>query len=245
MKSAAEELKKIYDELDKQVQQELDQYAHSTTTFLGSISVKEYSLYQNELGYHGGTLGSTPLKAIENIQKMYELGGITPIETESLTLALLNCADSAIGGPNLRQSLENYLLGGAALVMFDEGYTQAHAFLDNMPKTIQALLPKNLNLYLLNSAYIPASFILETIHQNLKEFYQKEIDKSVGNFMNRNKVIITNNAQPPDKWDWEHLKDSFQSVTNEALAGIDIQFIFMAGMLDIFENLGAAFKVKF
>ena len=57
---------------------------------------------------------------------------INKIETETLIFALLNCADSAIGGGNLRQSLENYLLGGAALMMFDMGFAEATPYLTKM-----------------------------------------------------------------------------------------------------------------
>ena len=235
-------LEKIYDSLDKESKKKLDEYAKSTETFLGSISVKEYSLYQDTIGFHGGTLGNTSLKALENIQKMYEAGGISTIDMEALTFALLNCSSAAIGGSALRTSLENYLLGGAALMMFDEGLGEAKQYLNTMNSTVKSLLPKNLNLYQLNGAFIPASFVIETIYQNLKEFYQKEMTNYTTDFMNRNKVVISD--VPQQYAHGANIIDQFSSISNKVLAMTQIQFIFMAGMLDIFTNLAKAFDVK-
>ena len=107
---------------------------------------------------------------------MYESGGITTMDVDTLELALLNCAPEAIGGPILKKSLESYLLGGAALMVFDEGYGEAIPYLENMESEIKKLMPKNLNLYFLNQAYVPASYIIETIHANLSNFYHKEMN---------------------------------------------------------------------
>ena len=244
MKTLLKNLQEIYEKLDKDVKKQLDQYAQATHTFLGSVSVKEYSLYQNEIGFHGGTLGPTALKAMENIQNMYLKGGISTLDMSTLEFALLNCSDNAIGGSNLRTSLEQYLLGGAALMMFDEGYGEAIPYLEKMEPTIRQLMPQNLNLYQLNGAYIPASFVLETIYQNLNDFYNKEYTNCISDFKVRNKVIITNNANDKAMWYGSNIEESFQKTSENVLANINIQFIFMAGMLDIFTNLSKAFDVK-
>jgi len=100
---------------------------------VGAISVKDYTLYNDDLGYHGGSLGSggAPDGVIENITKMYELGGITPEDKDNLMFAVLNCAPSAIGS-NLKESLEQYLLGGAALIMFDEGFSFGSKYINDV-----------------------------------------------------------------------------------------------------------------
>jgi len=79
-------------------------------------------------------------------------------------------------------------------MVFDQGFGEANTYLKNMEKVIENIVPKNLNLYLLNQAYIPASFVLETIYQNLTEFYNMEFENCVDDFKEHNKVIITNNA---------------------------------------------------
>lgn len=244
MRQLLQRIQTIYNKLDSTVQKELDKYAESTDTFLGSISVKEYSLYQDSIGYHGGTLGPSALKAVENIQKMYDIGGISKLDMDNLTFALMNTSNNTIGGAPLRTSLEQYLLAGAALMMFDEGYGEAIPYLNKMEDSIRQLMPKNLNLYQLNQAYVPASFLLETIYQNLNEFYHKECQECVTNFKNRNKVVITNNANEQATWYGKDPQDMFEKTSANVLANIDIQFIFMAGMMDIFSNLTNAFKPK-
>jgi len=93
--------------------------------FLESISVKEYDLYDNEIGFHAGTLGPSNTHILNNIYNMYLSGGLTPLDVDILDFALLNCSDAAAGGIKLRKSLEMYLLGGAALMVFDEGMGNA------------------------------------------------------------------------------------------------------------------------
>jgi hypothetical protein len=159
--------------------------------------VKEYTLYNNNLGYHGGSLGSggAPEGVVKNITRMYELGGITPMDTDALLFAILNCSPSAIGS-GLKEYLESYLLGGAALIMFDEGFTASKDYLDKMKEEIGInSLPTNLNLYFLNGVYVPASYIIYNIYTNLNAFYG-HLNNDVDSIKQRNRVVITNNASP-------------------------------------------------
>ena len=93
-----------------------------------SISVKDYFIYLNEEGFHAGSLGSTATKAINNIIRMYELGGITDIDRNLLLFAVNNCTEATVGGQELYDSLTSFLLGGAALLTFDEGFTLLKKF---------------------------------------------------------------------------------------------------------------------
>lgn len=244
MSQLLDKLSEIYNKANAEIKKELDKYAQNTHNFIGSISVKEYSLYQDTLGFHGGTLGPTAMKAMENIQEMYLQGGISIIDMATLEFALLNCADAAIGGATLRGSLESYLLGGAALMMFDEGFGEAIPYLKKMESTVMNLMPQNLNLYQLNSAYVPASFIVESIYQNLQQFYSLEYSNCVTDFIEHNKVIINNPTNEGMAYITTDITEAFAKTSEIALNNTTIQFVFMAGMLDIFKNLGKAFDVK-
>ena len=233
--------------LYKQIEQEspdlfsrLKEYTKENGHFLESISVKEYDLYDNEIGFHAGTLGPTSTHILNNIYNMYKEGGITPLDVKLLDFALLNCSSAAVGGTPLRTSLEMYLLGGAALMVFDEGMGNAQAYLKNMETDIQQLLPKNLNLYFLNQVYIPASYILESIAQNLEQFYTHELAEQDAIMQFRNRVIISDVPQV-------HIQDNniineFEKTANIVRESTTIQFVFMSGMLEIFKNLQTAFK---
>lgn len=232
------------------LEKEIKEYMKSSTYVLDSISVKDYTLYNNKIGYHAGTLGALRTEnnivhshALENIYKMYQLGGISPVDVQTMEVALLNCAPSSIGAKyKIKKSLEHYLLGGAALMVFDEGVGAAKNYLENMEKEIATILPKNLNLYFLNQAYVPASYIIESIYTNLSKFYSQELIENVGQFKNRNRVVITNNVTENIIPKSGTLEERFTAAANEAMNQIQIQFLFMAGMLDIFEGLSKAFQ---
>ena len=214
-------------------------------TLVGAISVKDYTLYNDELGYHGGSLGSSgaPEGVINNINEMYETGGITPVDKEKLMFAVLNCAPSAIG-TGLKTSLENYLLGGAALIMFDEGFTFGSSYVKQMQHELQKMDftgPKTLTLYYLNQVYVPGSYILYNIQESLKEFYNN-LPAEKQKTKKRNRVVITNNATPDNIVHGETLQETFTMTAQAVEKNIKIQFLFMAGMLDILSNLQKTFS---
>ena len=233
--------------LYKQIEQEnpelfskLQTYTKESGHFLESISVKEYDLYDDEIGFHAGTLGPTNIHILNNIYNMYEEGGITPLDVDLLDFALINCSDAAAGGIQLRTSLEMYLLGGAALMVFDEGMGNAQSYLKNMGTNIQNLLPKNLNLYFLNEVYVPASYILESIAQNLEQFYNHELNEQNMIMKSRNRVIISN--VPQMQIQDTNIITEFEKTAAAVREATTIQFVFMSGMLDIFKNLSKAFE---
>lgn len=247
MKKMVKQIKDLMHSLEMTNKEQEEAWEKLSNTFISSISVKEYTLYNNDLGYHGGSLGSggTPEGVVKNINRMYELGGITPIEAEAILFAILNCAPSAIGS-GLKENLEAYLLGGAALMMFDEGFTASTKYLEKMKQEIGInSLPTNLNLYFLNGIYIPASYVIYNIYNNLSLFYGR-LTKDMEDIKQRNRVVITNNAslQTIAKSDKLTLAERFQETAAAAMNQITIQFLFMAGMLDILNNLGNAFQIK-
>ena len=227
----------------------IEQYGKDTDTFLESISVKDYTLYNDAIGFHAGTLGpkwkpgDTSLKALENIQEMYRQGGISIIDMATLEFAILNCSPYAVMS-DVKPALESYLLGGAALMVFDQGLGEAQAYLENMESMVDALMPKDLNLYFLNQGYVPASYIITSIYTNLSAFYNQELNDGYEEFMTRNRVLIINNASENLIPKTGTLQDKFEATAAAAWSQIDIQFIFMAGMLEIFQNLGTVFNVR-
>lgn len=234
-------------ELYRQVEQEnptlfakLQEYTKENGHFLESISVKEYDLYDDEIGFHAGTLGPSNMHILNNIYNMYNEGGISALDVDLLKFALINCSDAAVGGEPLRKSLEMYLLGGAALMVFDEGMGNAQTYLKNMGSNISKILPKNLNLYFLNELYVPASYILESIAQNLEEFYIKESNDQDIIMKDRNRVIISN--VPEMRIRANNVVTEFEKTAEAVEAATTIQFVFMSGMLDIFKNLKLAFQ---
>ena len=217
-------------------------------TFAGSVSVKDYELYNNQLGVHGGALGpgKVPEGVIKNVTKMYETGGITAIDAEKILFAVLNCGEAMIGH-YLKLPLETYLLGGAALIMFDEGFANSEAFLQSVAKELEGFRgQRTVHFYRVSTAYIPASYVLENIAKNLQVAYN-EIATNVrtNRIENQNKVTIINNITEdviPDPTNTTP-QERWTAVSNKAQSEIQITFSFMAGLLDILENLSKAVNV--
>ena len=137
-KAYTEELKKMYSKIEDIIKdgnlpdksrQEIYQAFYNT--FSVSFSVKDYQLYNNELGVHGGNLGpgSLPEGVINNITELYRLGGISPVDAEKVLIATINSGSDMIGS-DIKQHIETYLLGGAALMMFDDNFANTKKFLE-------------------------------------------------------------------------------------------------------------------
>lgn len=265
-KEFIDNLKKIKEQIDntinaqpfsteeQKLSKKIEAYEELSKTFSASISVKQYDLYNNNLGFHGGSLGGdgTPEAVLKNINKMYELGGITPLDLELLIFAVINCGEATVNGTSYHDHIANYILGGAALAMFDEGFTVTENYLEKIKSELKSDFfsgPKTLHLYYLNNLYVPESFILTTIYNNLLQVYtmtesqiqdaSKMINKS------NSKVFITNTVTNEDIDTMEPIsKKRWEKISEIAMTKkVHINYLFMSGLLDIIENLPKAFRM--
>lgn len=214
-------------------------------TFSASFSVKDYELYNNELGAHGGNLGPGKIAegVINNITKLYELGGITTIDAEKVLFATLNCGSDMIGS-NIKQHIETYLLGGAALMMFDDCFANTKKFLEDAKKQFNGFQGQQVvHFYRVQDMYTPASFILKEISSNLKKMYEDlEQGVSFENIKQNNRVTISNPITENDIPSGGTRQSRFDAVSKKAQSNVKISFSFMGGLLDVFENFGKAFE---
>lgn len=228
---------------DEQQRQQL--LKQLSSFFLESISVKDYDFYANDLGFHGGSLGggNAPANVISNITKMYKLGGITPIDEGLLMFGVMNCAGGMIAA-GMQEDIATYLLGGAAMLMFDDGFTNAEAFLSSVKQDFGfAMAP--LHLYRLQGRIVPASYIYSAIYNNLCQVYsQLEIETSLETLSSsRCHVNIINNASTADIATNGTLQERWDKTASNVQGKISITFSFMAGLLDIFNAIPQAFNI--
>lgn len=237
-------LDKALNDADKKKINELFQFLST------SISVKKYedTTYINE-GFHGGSLGGggKVVEAIPNIVKMLDAGGISLVDANTIIGALLNSFNGSAIGTGHEQALKDYLVAGAAMVLFDDGFANGKQFLDSLDANLRAVAPGALHLLFVNDMYIPQSFILTEICNNL-EGLASEIKTAQGQLLNSNRTSIqlhnpisyntlreanrkfpgeNNEAQ---RWEW---------VAEQARGSVTINLTFMAGMLDIIDALKA------
>lgn len=122
------------------------------------------------------------------------------MDVELVIEAVLNCNEGLMGA-NMEEDIKNYLIAGAAMMLFDDGFANAEKFLEYMKKTLfMNDAPKVVHLLHLNTTYIPQSFILFNIYDNLLEVYSDIItfhdnikNGEIGKTKVRNQLYINNN----------------------------------------------------
>lgn len=130
-------------------------------------SVKYHETYIDKTGFTGGSLGANIEEQITNINKMLELGGITPIEKDFLITAVLNAGPALIGS-HQRSALENYFSTVASMLMFRSG-GQA---LQNL--SLEGLNYINndttkIHIYTFNTLFFPESYVLQKTYEGLSQ----------------------------------------------------------------------------
>lgn len=250
LRQASKELEQVAMNLGKSGKQVPETVAQAFSSFLGgNISVKQY-VKSGNLGFHGGSLGGNgaPDEVLENITEMYTLGGISPIDKDTLYFAVINCGADALGA-GLKSSIQDYLLGGAALMMFDDGFTATNNYLETMRTALGFSAAPGLHLFAVNGRLIPASYVYSSIYNALSQAYAHIIEEVQITFKSQassiNKVTITNSisqeGNKPSYLSMPAAQDRWNKVAEDAQNSINISFSFLGGILDIFEGIDKAF----
>lgn len=201
-------------------------------------SAKDLMTYDNDIGFVGGTLGSSWDVAVNNLLQMYEKGGISTIDKDWLLTAILNTSSSSLGH-HLKAPIEKYLSFAAAMMMFGQGGSQMILAGQQLNNNISIInKPNIMNLYYLNSNYYPASLVLQIILNNLTQVYTSLISFMNKETQNKTGVKIINNSY----YGMEPIegKDKITRWTEHAATtqkNLRIEFTFLAGILDILRNL--------
>ena len=261
LKEAQERRTQLLDATDKANQKIIEKYFKNKVD--SSISVKEYRYYNNELGYHMGSMGGDGrvTTAVPNILKMLELGGITVPDADIIITAILNCFDDSVIGKDqsFLEDIKNLLIGGAAMMLFDDGFANAEAFLQRMANELEVKnaseLPTGGSLHLLqlNGIYIPYSYVLTNIIEHLKRVYndiltKNEPTKNLTGDKQRSTLEIYNSLSyatlKPIEEDitLSSSAEKWNAMAQVASDKVKIHFLFMSGMLDIMEDLEESFK---
>lgn len=136
------------------------------------------------------------------------------------------------------------------MMLFDDGFANADKFLNSLTEKLRNNAPGSLHLLYLNDFYIPQSFVLEEICNNLmnlnsaivqetKHFSSNRTSIQIHNPISYNTLRAANEAYPGrgkevEAQRWEYIRQ-------EAENNVTIDFLFMAGMLDILDALKAKF----
>lgn len=202
-------------------------------------SAKDLMTYDNEIGFVGGTLGSKWDIAVDNLLKMYEKGGISVVDKNWLLTAIMNTSSSSLGY-DLKSPIEQYLSFAAAMMMFGQGGSQMILAGEQLNNNIKIRnKPNIMNLYFLNSNYYPASLVLQIILNNLTKVYTSLISVMSAQTQNKTGVKIINNSRYGMVSGYEKMEPltSWEKHGEMTEQNLNIEFTFLAGILDILEKL--------
>ena len=218
-------------------------------SFYVSTTVKTYQTYVNDIGFHGGSLGGNLDDQLARIANIFALGGISiKDDLKWLRSAILNCSPVSVVKEKNKNLIEDYLGSVAALALFDEGGAEAKivsAILKQTQNSVNkiATTPDILHLYRTNTLYVPGSYVLQQILLHLENDVIPNIQK-IPTVMKRGAgVVIINKANESMIGNrpihtTEHPSKSVWTITGQAVAdSIDIQILFLAGLLDIAKGI--------
>lgn len=261
---ALKQVEKTYGELKKQIQQKvrnreiqqkrLDRLEKTRQYFLRAIqntiyessTMKTFRTYQNDIGFIGGDLGSTITSQINSFQQLFEAAGVhVPEELWTwLTSAIINCSSLSVVGEEHKDFIENYLGSLAVFSLFNEGGAELQLLKEQLKTKIKNPTNTIMHLYKMNGIYYPGSFVLKQVLKNLIPFMdvinnvnEKITNKNVMIYNPVSEKIVPNRSYSENKND----TNPWQTVSEKVSHGVKIKVLFLAGLLDIVQELNAKF----
>lgn len=248
--------KSIKDNLKKEIKDE-EKLSELEKKFLDALSdsfyisttVKTYQTYVNDLGFHGGSLGGNLDDQLARIASIFSLGGISiKDDIKWLRSAILNCSPISVVKEKNKNLIEDYLGSVAALALFDEGGAEAKivsAILKQSRDSVikMATAPDILHLYKTNTLYVPGSYVLQQIILHLENDVIPNIQNIPTVIKRGAGVTIINKANESMIGNrpihtTKNPKQSVWTLTGQKVAdSIDIQILFLAGLLDIVKGI--------
>ena len=241
LRRTTQDIANLYNQLDfdSSIMQEIQD------SFILHGTDKRYNLLEDD-SFTAGVLGKSKARemnirgaadivsAIENISYMAELGGITSIDTDWLINAVMNTG-SGLVAENLKDPLQNLLSSLAGAIMFDDAALIMSEINKELEKSIHFnhTSIKQIHFYNLNGLFFPLSYILSHTLADLTKVSTDLIGSIKGH---GNKVIITNNYQTKEFTD-KITKDDWVAEGQAAINASYIKMTFMAGFLDILNNI--------
>ena len=205
-----------------------------------SSTVKSYNKYNNNDGFHGGSLGGTVEHQLENIYKMYEYGGISIPNLNWLIFAVYNTGSDMLGA-HLKDPIENILSAVAGMLLFDDAGEQALYIRSQLDDKIPKGSSRFLHLYHLNDFYFPSSYILQLTYNGLIRAYDllkteaANFSKGASTQSNSRgaRITINNNVTAPAPGS----HTSWEEYFNDNKGSVSVNIVFLAGLLDIVQIL--------
>ena len=242
---AYEQFRELLQSVNEQLQKEVDNGTITSeemrmlieNLISSEIQVKDYNLAADQTGFDGGSLGANLTKTLNNMSFLYTGGALSADDLQLLIFAIHNCSRTALGA-TLKAPVQSYLIGAAALLLFDTGFMDSKTLLDKL--TTNMIVPQVLNLFRVNSRYYPASYVYYQVYKKLDDVYNNlSLDiESVFSDLHIKAPglhsIKRTLSTPQERWD---------DIKNQA-EKMQIKFTFLSEIMHILTQVGEAFEVS-
>lgn len=207
-------------------------------------TVKGYALIDNgkEQYFEGAAFGTKLTDQMDILNTMLVDGELTPLDTEWLTFALINCGNGMIGSDN-KHALEDYLSGYVGLLMFSDASFISEDVMNYYRGNIGPSSSSNIHLYVLNDKYVPSSYILHETYKAMANFISGIEDAAHGTELHL-KVYDSPNAyktlETGASWKLETLSGpAWYDESKAALEATHLEMRFLRGFTSLLEQLRA------
>lgn len=198
-------------------------------------NVKSYDTIDTKTkAFSGGSIGANIREQLMNFANLLSLSdyGFSNKDSAWLLSAVINTGKGLLGEEQ-KGPLEQYFSSLMGLLLFDDAYFTMQQGVQYLDQQLETSTIQNIHLYLLNSQYVPASFILQATYDQLKNINSIIAKHGV------KATIVSRPAQNTaftDPQDWISERDS-------AIEEAEIKVEFMAHFLSFLDDLANAFKV--
>lgn len=228
------EIQKKYSEMRKQLDNSSKGLHDLQKSFILHNNIKDYSSLGTEWGksFKGGSWTLAPFMTY--LQSLSGLG-FAPQDTRLIEFAIMNSVPKAVGR-EYKSSLEGYLSIFIAMTLFSDGITMAREIASGMLANSTSL--NVLHLFRVNKLFVPASYVLEIIYNQLQKGLASVSDAGakatitggIRNPYSYLKKITETDSPIIGKARWTHVR-------NEEIENLRIQVQFLGSFFDIINSL--------
>lgn len=230
------ELRENQEKTLKDLQEKIAQTDENLNFFLSHVNihgtVKGYETVGTNIrgleGFQGASFGANIFEQLSIIQET--MGGfITNQDVNWLLFAMINAASQAIGAEN-KTALENYFSTMVGYLMFNDAQLLMEDVINE--RAYEANGSNDIHLYTINGIYIPNSYILEKTYNALVKI-PPDIQSDKEGLRARLHVY---KGGPVNLTPDLTLKE-WEATSNLAIQATKLDMHFLAGFLDILENI--------
>lgn len=234
-------LKKLRTEQEqyiKTLQEEAKQVEENLELFLNQVNIhgtiKGYESsgkgYREEIGFQGASFGSNVFEQLSIIQET--MGDIISIQDiQWLQFAMINAATQAIGANN-KTSLEDYFSSMIGYLMFNDGQMLVEDAANQRGYIANG--SNDIHLYMINSIYLPNSYILQKTYEALTQ-----VASDIESKNNGIKARLHVYTGEPIDYTRNLTLEEWDASYDVAYNATYLDMHFLAGFLDILNNIAA------